>query len=257
MNFKLKENKNMSKKSLKLGIILLFVSMVTIKVIYDMNANDVINVKEEYEYLKETMSLSSIVNHDEYIVQRINEKYRNSNIEVYYPVTKHDVLNKEINTIIDGRINKFVGDIKDDVKYSMFVNFDMYQYDDNYISFLFHVLIDYAGAHPNTYIYTVNYNIKEKTIVNIETLIKKNNNILTLMSKYSYNTLLNNDKIKEVNMISMLESGTKPTKDNFDSFVFSKNGVIVFFEKYQIAPYAYGEFSITIPYEELNLKVID
>lgn len=253
MNMKLKLNR----KNIKLSIIFLFVSMITIKVIYDMNSNKPISAKEEYEYLKETMSLSSIVNHDDYVVQRINEKYRNSNIEVYYPATKYDILNKEINGIIDGKINKFISDIKDDTEYSMFINFDMYKYNDNYISFLFHVLIDYAGAHPNTYLFTVNYNIKEKNIVNIDSLIKKNNNILNLMSKYSYNTLLNNDKIKEIKMINMLEAGTKPTKDNFDAIVYTKNGLIVFFEKYQIAPYAYGEFWITIPYEELNLKVND
>ena len=254
MNFRFLKKVNLTKKGIKLGIIFLFVSMVTIKVIYDINSNDSITAKEEYEYLKETMSLSSIVNQDDYVVQRINEKYRNSNIEVYYPVTKYEVLNKEINSIIDGKINKFISDIKDDVEYSLFINFDMYKYENNHISFLFHVLIDYAGAHPNTYMFTVNYSIKEKSIINIDTLIQKYNNILNLMSKYSYNSLLNNDKIKEINMINMLESGTKPTKENFDNFVFSKNGLIVFFEKYQIAPYAYGEFWITIPYEELNLK---
>ena len=77
------------------------------------------------------------------------------------------------------------------------------------------------------------------------------------MSKYAYTNLSKNDKIKEVNMPYMLTNGTKPIKANFKSFVFTKDGIIVFFEKYQIAPYSYGEFWITIPYLDLNLKISD
>ncbi|MDD2377195.1 MAG: RsiV family protein [Clostridia bacterium] len=220
--------------------------------LYILKVNNIIETKNEN--IKETIALRTIASQDDYVLQRINEKYKNSNIEVYYPVTKYEVLNKEVKSIIDAKISKFKENIKDNVKYSMFINFDIYKYD-NYIGFVFHVLEDVAAVHPNTYIFTVNYNIKNNCIINIDTLISENNNILNLMSKYAYITLSNSDKIKEINMPYMLTNGTKAIKTNFESFVFTKYGMVIFFEKYQIAPYTHGEFCITIPYLELNLNI--
>lgn len=256
MNLKFSDKNRLSRKNMGLGLIMLLVGAITLKVIYGINSNSVISVREEYEYLKETMSLISIVNSEDYVLQRINEKYKNSNIEVYYPVTKYDLLNNEVRELVDDRINKFKQEVKDDIEYSLFVNFDMYRYKD-YYSFLFHVLVDFAGAHPNTNLFSVNYNSKDNKIINIDTLIKSNNNILNLMSKYSYNSLLQDEKIKEINMPHMLKDGTVATKTNFDTFVFSRDGLIVFFEKYQVAPYAYGEFPVNIPYVELNLNITE
>jgi hypothetical protein len=252
-------NKLNNKRKVNIGnviicITIILICIIAINVIPKVCVNNMINTKSETA--KETMSLSVIVNQDDYVVQRINEKYKNSNIEAYYPATKYELLNAEIKTIIDTKISKFKENVKDDIKYSLFINFDIYKYD-NYIGFVFHVLEDYVGAHPNTYIFTVNYNIKDNCIINIDTLISKNNNILNLMSKYSYANLSNVDKIKELNLPYMLISGTKPIKTNFKSFIFTKDGIVVFFEKYQIAPYTYGEFCITIPFLELNLDILD
>jgi len=239
------------KNNIKVIIIILII-LAAFKVLYDLNSNSIIETKDEN--IKETITLSAIVSQDDYVLQRINEKYKNSNIEVYYPVTKYEVLNKEVQSIIDAKISKFKESIKDNVEYSMFINFDLYKYD-SYIGFVFHVLEDVAGSHPNTYIFVVNYNIKDNYIINIDTLVSKNNNILNLMSKYAYTTLSNNDKFKEINMPYMLANGTKAIKTNFKNFTFTKDGLTVFFEKYQIAPYAYGEFWISIPYLELNLTI--
>jgi len=256
MNLKFTRKIKLNRKNMGLGLIILLVGAITLKVIYDINSNSVISVREEYEYLKETMSLISIVNSEDYVLQRVNEKYKNSNIEVYYPVTKYDLLNKEVKKIIDSRIDKFKQDVKDEIEYSLFINFDMYRYK-NYYGFLFHVLVDFAGAHPNTNLFTVNYNSKDNKVINIDTLINSNNNIINLMSKYSYNILLQDEKIKEIKMPHMLKDGTVASKTNYDNFVFGREGLIVFFEKYQVAPYAYGEFSVNIPYVELNLKITE
>lgn len=249
-----RSKKKINSNVISFSIIILLISIATCATIYSNNINKVIDAKETYEYADTTMSLSAVVDQGDYVVQRINEKYRNSNIEVYYPVTKYELLNAELKNITDAKIAKFKEDIKDNVEYSMFINFDMYKYND-YISFVFHLLEDYAGAHPNTYIFTINYDIKNNCIINIDTLISKNNDILNLMSKYTYNSLSNDEKIKEINMSYMVIDGTKPIKTNFENFIFSNEGLIIFFERYQVAPYSYGEFWVTIPYEQLNLKI--
>lgn len=254
MFYKLEKRKKSSNKIIKIVIIVLLVSLGFYIVMYYIKTNNVIDVRQNYSNSDEFRSLSVIAEQDDYVVQRIKEKFKNSNIDVYYPVTKYELLNKEVKNIVDVKISKFKENVKDDIKYTQLINFDVNKYN-NYMGFVFHVLEDYTGAHPNTYIFTVNYDIKNNSIINIDTLISKNNNILNLMSKYTYNYLSNNDKIKKIDMPNMLINGTRPIKTNFEDFIFTKEGVSVFFEKYQIAPYAYDEFVVTIPYEEINLKI--
>ncbi len=245
-----------NKVVIKISVFAIMLSIGICKIVYDVNANNVIDAREEYQYISETMSLNVIANEEDYVVQRINEKYKNSNIDVYYPVTKYELLNTEMKNIIDVKIAKFKANVKENTEYSLFINFDMYKYN-NYVSFVFHVLEDFMGAHPNTYIFTVNYNIKDNSIINIDTLIAKSNNILDQMSKYAYKKLSDDKKIKEINLQSMLANGTKPIKTNFEDFIFTNKGLTIFFEKYKVAPYASGEFVVTIPYIELSLKITD
>ena len=64
-----------------------------------------------------------------------------------------------------------------------------------------------------------------------------------------------NKKIFQPQVVNdMLKEGTLPTADNFKNILFSDKGLIIYFERYQIAPYYYGDYSITIPYKYINLK---
>ena len=50
----------------------------------------------------------------------------------------------------------------------------------------------------------------------------------------------------------MLESGTKPDILNFDLFALSREGLIIYFPPYQVAPYSEGYLTVTIPLERLR-----
>ena len=51
----------------------------------------------------------------------------------------------------------------------------------------------------------------------------------------------------------MILDGTLPKKENFSNFAFTDNGLLVFFNRYQIAPYSYGSFNIIIPYSDFDI----
>lgn len=51
----------------------------------------------------------------------------------------------------------------------------------------------------------------------------------------------------------MIEDGTKPINNNFKNFAFSEDGLIIFFEQYQVAPYSFGNFEVIIPYSKLSM----
>ena len=183
---------------------------------------------------------------------KIEEKTNNYKITVYYPKTDYSKLNNVINDKIYGYIKEFKEDVNSsdypiNQYYSLIILYDSYEYD-NYISYIFRIEDYTGGAHPNHRIYTVVYDIKNNEIITIDDLINKNQNILNIFSETSREILKSNNRIPSS---TMLYEGTKPKIQNFQNFVFSKNGIILFFQEYQVAPYSQGEFNVLINYKKL------
>lgn len=184
---------------------------------------------------------------------KIEEKNNNYKIITYYPKTDYPKLNNVINDKIYEYIKKFKENVNSsdypiNQYYSLIILYDCYEYD-NYISYIFRIEDYTGGAHPNHRIYTVVYDIKNNVIITIDDLINKNQNILNIFSENSREILKSNDKITSS---TMLYEGTKPKKENFTNFVFSKNGIILFFPQYQVAPYSQGEFNVVLDYKKIR-----
>lgn len=184
---------------------------------------------------------------------KIEEKNNNYKIITYYPKTDYP----KLNNVINDKIYEYIKEFKENVNssdypinqyYSLIILYDCYEYD-NYISYIFRIEDYTGGAHPNHRIYTVVYDIKNNVIITIDDLINKNQNILNIFSENSREILKSNDKITSS---TMLYEGTKPKKENFTNFVFSKNGIILFFPQYQVAPYSQGEFNVVLDYKKIR-----
>lgn len=186
-------------------------------------------------------------------VNKIEDKNTNYYIDIYYPNTIYQNLNKYIEDNLHIYINNFIKETKENknIPYSEFkliITYKEYTYN-NYLSYLFHIFIDTRGAHPNTYIFTANYDKKTNKIIDINYLTKNYKNILNIFSEISRKTL--EDKKLKIPKDMLLE-GTTPKKENFKNFIFSNSGIILLFERYSVAPYSYGEFNVKIPYQSLQ-----
>lgn len=192
-----------------------------------------------------------------YSVQKIEENKDSYNIYIYYPKTDNKTLNEKITKLINDSIKSFKANLPTNFKEMecyLDINFAVYNYLD-YTSYVFYKTEFLGGAHPNSDFISITYNGKSKKIIDISSLIASNKNLLTDLSKYSYDTLKKNKTITEIGIIDMLESGTKATKDNFSTFALTKSGIMIFFKRYQVAPYVAGDFTVTVPYEEIKLKL--
>ena len=169
----------------------------------------------------------------------------NYKININYPVTEYKKLNKKINKKIDYYQNLFFKEIKDsDIiiydYYTLFINYESYTYK-NILSYVFFIEYFVGGAHPNHFIFTINYDTENNDFITSINNIKE-------ISDYCRKELI---KDKRIVNTSMLYDGTKPNKENFKNFVFTNNGYIFYFERYQVAPYSSGDISLIVPY---NLK---
>lgn len=172
----------------------------------------------------------------------------NYRVNVSYPVSDYKKLNKRIVKRINYYKDLFFKEIKDsDIViydyYTLNINYESYGYND-ILSYVFFVEYFVGGAHPNHFIFTINYDYKNDCFIDYV-------DNLDVLSSYSRDVLI---KDKRIVNSSMLFNGTKPIKENFKNFVFSRDGYIFYFERYQIAPYSSGDISLIVPYFILEKK---
>lgn len=171
--------------------------------------------------------------------------YRNNNkedtdIKVKYPIYEYYKLNK----VITENINY----------YFLYIDYKDYEYKE-YISIVLYISYFTGGAHPNYEIKTINYNKNTNKFIDIDDLINRDKDILNKLSIYSREYFSNNDMFNDKVVFDMMIDGTKSIKDNYKYFNITSDGLIIYFNRYQIAPYYYGDYSITIPYNYLDLSI--
>lgn len=177
----------------------------------------------------------------------------NNGIEINYPRTMYLKLNQTIKEKIQKIIGEYMDYAKEPIQgnitYTLNISHDEYSAN-NYLSVIFYISMYTGGAHPDNRINTITYDIKNDIIITIIDLEKQNPNILQLLSTKSKEILSQNKKITDQNM---LIEGTKATPTNFENFAFSPMGLLVFFPRYQIAPYSSDCFKILIPYQKIHM----
>ena len=178
----------------------------------------------------------------------IYEKNDKIQLNIKYPKYKYKKVNNVLNKIISSYL-------KDKSSY-YFLNIDYKEYTyNNYISIVLFISYFKGGAHPTYEIKTINYNKSTNKFINIDNLINGNKDILNKLSIYSREYFSNNTMFKDKVISNMMQDGTKAIKSNYSLFSLSPDGLIIYFKRYQIAPYYYGDYSITIPYNYLNLSI--
>ncbi|MEG1141179.1 MAG: RsiV family protein [Clostridia bacterium] len=247
-------------KNIYLFIITLLVFVIIILFATNVNISKNIDRYKNVEFLKYITVNSNNDKNIEKKLEEINEekKYK---IMMYYPHTKYD----NLNNLIDTKINEYISEFKKDISnmnnlqsqqyYTLSSKFDTYKYNE-YITYVFSFFVDTGGAHPNTYIWTITYDTNNNKVILIDDLINSNKDILNILSKLSYDILSKDKNLKQLNDFAMLKDGTLPIKNNFNKFAFTKDGLKIFFDNYQVAPYYLGSFYVVIPYKDINIFLI-
>lgn len=191
--------------------------------------------------------------------EKIQLQDNNYRIYAAIPITDYKNLNNEIKDQVNEHIKNFQDSIADSTSYlHQLYTFDLwyhaYSYQ-NFLSFHFYVSTYTGGAHPNTYSFSINYDIDKKKTITINDL-NNNDNFYKILSSYTYDELLKSGKFTNTKFeINLLKDGTSPRKENFKTFAITSEGLIIFFDRYQVAPYAYGEFQVVVPYRVLGFSL--
>ena len=229
--------------------LLIFFVLIIVTYFVGKNTNEgIAEVKDVYNNVEsiENCTMEQIVEN--------SDRYK---INIFYPVTNYEKLNNKIKETINEKFENFKEDASKgegitDKIVTLDIKFNISSYNE-YISVEFDVFYDFGGAHPNTYTYTISYNVKEDKIITIDDLMEKNDELLNKLHDYFSEKLKENERIKESFNERMFEDGLRPVKENFENFIFTKDGIIFIFNRYQVAPYVAGGFRELIPFD--NIKI--
>ena len=217
-----------------------------------------VNFNTSYNVGSVRQVYNSSLEKSKFAVKEIMEENEKISIRAYFPETKYPKCNEIIQNYINSEIKFFKNESEhfdgENEKCTFDVTFDSYEYG-KYISIVLNITYFTGGAHPNEIIKSVCFDTKNNLEVTIDDLVKNNNHILGKLSSITYDVLKNEERIKEYGNEEMLKDGTKPLNASFSNFAFSKNGMIIFFNRYQVAPYVAGTFKVNISYEQLEFNI--
>jgi hypothetical protein len=102
-----------------------------------------------------------------------------------------------------------------------------------------------GAAHPLPYTIAITYDVQNMQVVNLVDLFQTDSNYLNLIAEFSRISL-------EDQQMMFFDEGIQPRLENFDTWCISPDGLIIFFDVYQVAPYAVGPQQVVISFDELK-----
>lgn len=112
-----------------------------------------------------------------------------------------------------------------------------------------------GAAHPSHTIDTYTYDYDRGQLISLKDLFKQGADYLGTLSRLAKEDLIRQSREGDLGFtyqMDMLEEGTAPVQANFSRFLPLYDGLVIYFQEYQVAPYAAGPQQVTIPYEKLQ-----
>ena len=112
-----------------------------------------------------------------------------------------------------------------------------------------------GGAHPNSWSFTLNYDLKNERVIALSDLFKKNSSFLRVISENSIAQI----KKKQVTNYDpdWVKRGAGEEIKNFGSWNITKKGLKFTFDAYQVGSYAEGPYESLVPYEKFGIDAQD
>ena len=111
-----------------------------------------------------------------------------------------------------------------------------------------------GSAHPSHQTHILNYDIENGVVMRTEDLFASSSVALPLVAKHIQEMAKANisDTTEKEEFDTMFLAGTLPTLENFRSIALSKEGLRVYFDEYQVAPYSRGGQEFLIPIDKIQ-----
>lgn len=175
-------------------------------------------------------------------------------IEIQYPVIGQPRADADISAWAQQLARNFENDYaqepaEEDMPYELRATYTLSRPSDRALSIAWEVGAFTGGAHGNLDIITKTYDLRDGSPVDIHDLFRDLETALNHMSACAYSSL--SESLGDMRVEDMLRGGTTPDADNFSSLALIPSGVRIYFQPYQVAPWAAGPQTVDVPLEDL------
>lgn len=217
-----------------------------------------------------------IIDNDSYIVdhtiQTIKEETSAYEITAHYPEFSglpiyENEINSLIRELINGEINSYKTDLDEAASFDKtatgIFNSDTSVILENsqIISVRFNISTYMSGAaHPFNYVKGLNIDVSKGQKLTLDEIFSRD--YLNIISDLTRTKLLQ-DRAKaqedplDQQQEQWIREGTEPRTENFSAFVLGAQDITIFFNPYQVAPYAAGIIDVSIPYSDIKGAIRD
>jgi len=123
----------------------------------------------------------------------------------------------------------------------------------NVLSIIFNIYRYTSGsAHGGSEAVTFNYQLNPILPIHLSDIFFEKSDYLSYLSKYCIDDLKKQASMDDFSCDEMIEQGANPKVENFGSFNFKNNSLIITFDPYHVGSYAWGTRQVYIPYNFLK-----
>ena len=194
---------------------------------------------------------------------KIESKYKRL-VDGNYPQI-YGLKDVETQKVVNAKVKGFVSELQKkalDQKLSIALFYKISLLNDNFFSVKFETdanNIEATFAHPDTQIFTFNYDFKNKKELCLRDLFQPNTNYLKPIAKIAINDLMKQeqvDPVKAKNLVNWIKTGAAPKPENYKNFLLTEDKLIIVFSYYQVGPRPFGTPMVEIPYNARKRQLI-
>ena len=136
---------------------------------------------------------------------------------------------------------------------SLDITYETFQFSPTVTSVQFNIYEYTGGAHPNSYYRTFLFDMEQQYALTLDDLfIEGSNPLATIFPLVQADLQTQLDAMDIPADAVWIDEGTGTVPENYQNFVLTSDSLIFLFPPYQVAPYAVGPLTVTIPLSNLN-----
>lgn len=140
----------------------------------------------------------------------------------------------------------------DNEKFYASITWKFDRMDDKYISITLNAYEFSGGAHGSATVHSINYDVKNNKLMTLADLYPGKPDYLKKISDGAIESLnaqllAQEDGTQNVALRMQIEEGAGPDLKNFEAFTHNENVLTIYFQQYQVGPYAIGMPKVELP----------
>ncbi len=174
-------------------------------------------------------------------------------IRVHYPRIGNAGVDADIlawaQQVVDTFQTTYAEEQEHDLAYELETTYSITRSSPSVLSIVWKTASYTGGAHGNLDISSTTYDLKTGELIDLYDVFQNLDAALDIMSRFCAKSLV--QSLGDMYNDDMLRGGTAPEAENFSSFALTPAGIRIFFQPYQVAPWAAGPQVVNIPLDAL------